>query len=103
MPITAPPISWPAELSERGPAEDAAILLTGAADIAGVEFQVMALRVRPNERGPDYRDQVPMAAYEESIEAMLGDIEDLTNSITPQSICMGGARYLLWMVPSARD
>jgi hypothetical protein len=103
MPLPAPSIRWPTELLERGPAEDATILLTGAADIAGAKFQVVALRVHPNERGPDYRDAVPATVYEESIEAMLGDIEDLTNSIAPQSILIGGDRYLLWMVPSADD
>ncbi|HEY5347369.1 MAG TPA: hypothetical protein VIJ72_04180 [Rhizomicrobium sp.] len=101
MPVPSPTIRWPTELREDGPAEDPEILLMGKAEVAGAAFRVMALRVRQDGRTPDYRDGVPDAAYDSGMDAMVGDIEDLADSIGPRLIPMNGAQYLLWMVPSA--
>ncbi len=102
MPIPIPAIQWPAHLAEKGPAEDPAVLLSGQARIGGVSFKVMALRMRDGMRMPDYRPDVSGTLYEDAMEAMVADIEDLVDSMEPELIAVGGASYLLWMVPSAR-
>lgn len=101
MPITAPPIHWPDDFSELGPSEDPAILLKGEARIAGTGFEVMALRLRDGMREPDYRPDLPETLYEQDLESLMGTIEDLTESLAPRLVSIDGARYLLWMVPSA--
>jgi hypothetical protein len=92
---------WPTELEEQGPNEDRGIMLVGYAEVAGKAFKVAALRVYKNSRNPDFLDEVPVSAYEASLEGMLDDVEDLVGSIEPELVVINGAHYLLWMVPSA--
>jgi hypothetical protein len=103
MPIPAPTIVWPTTLREEGPQGDPRILLGADAAVGGAAFRVRALRVRRGHRGPDYRDGVPMNAYEDALDGLLDDIEDLVDSIEPESVTIGDADYLLWMVPVGRD
>jgi hypothetical protein len=102
MPVPTPSIKWPAAFVEAGPPEDAAILLTADAQIAGIVFKVMALRMRAGLRMPDYRDGVAESTYEVAMDGMLDDIEDLVDSLEPELIVLNGTQYLLWMVPGAR-
>ncbi len=103
MPVSAPPIQWPSQLNEQGPAQDPSVMLTGRAEIAGVAFKVTALRMRDGMRIPDYRDDISEAAYEDAIDCAFEDVEDLVGSLDPRLISLNGAQYLLWLVPLARD
>ncbi len=103
MPVPTPSIDWPAAFVEAGPPEDATILLTADAQIAGTVFNVMALRMRAGRRMPDYRDGVAESTYEVALDGMLDDIEDLVGSLEPELIVLNDAQYLLWMVPRARN
>ena len=104
MPIPVPPIGWPANFMEQGPAEDPTILLKARADIAGTGFVVTALRVRQDGRLPDYLDDVPEDSYEAAMDALVGDIEDFVGSIDLSLLIINNATYLLWMVRRlARD
>lgn len=101
MPVPAPTITWPAKFVEAGPAEDATMMLICEAEIAGVVFKVTALRMRAGMRTPDYPDELSESEYELELGGMVEDVEDLVDSMRPQLINIGGAQYLLWMVPSA--
>jgi len=99
MRVSAPAIRWPTELATAGPAQDPMIVLAGRAEIDGVGFRVTALRMREGMRLPDYRAGVPEGAYEDALERMVDDIEDLVDSLGPQRVVINDAHYLLWMVP----
>jgi CIC family chloride channel protein len=58
MPIRSPAVRWPDKLETKGPQEDATILLTGPATVAGVPYVVSAVRVRPGRRAPHYRENL---------------------------------------------
>lgn len=103
MTIPTPAIIWPAAFTEEGPPEDASILLTGEARVAGIAFNVMALRMRPGLRTPDYREDVAQSTYESAMDNMVDDIEDLVDSLEPELIVLNAAQYLLWMVPAAHE
>jgi hypothetical protein len=103
MQIAAPTVEWPFELSDAGPPEDPAIMLLGDAKISGAHFKITALRMREGLRAPDYRKDVPKFLYEAALDSMADDIEDLIGSLRPELIVIGDAKYLLWMVPAARD
>jgi hypothetical protein len=103
MTIPTPAIAWPHALTEEGPPEDASILLSGEARIAGIAFHVMAVRMRPGLRTPDYRDGVASSTYESAMDGMVDDIEDLVDSLEPELISLNAAQYLLWMVPAAHE
>jgi hypothetical protein len=102
MPIIAPSIQWPSVLDEMGPDEDTSILLIGHASISGVEFVVTAVRMQEGSREPDYREAVAIAKYE-SLDSKIGDIEDLAESWTLETIPINDAQYLVWMVPVAKS
>jgi hypothetical protein len=90
-------------LREEGPARDPTILLGAEAMIDGVAFDVRALRVRQGHRGPDFREEVPQSDYQDALDSLLDDIEDLVGSIVLSPVAISGAQYLLWMVPAATD
>jgi hypothetical protein len=100
MLIPAPAIRWPVSFVEEGPVEDPAIMLSGAVEIGSTHFRVSALRMRDGLRMPDYRDGVPESAYEDAMDGMLDDVEDLVDSMEPELLTIGAAQYLLWMVPA---
>lgn len=101
MPIQAPAMRWPRELQDQGPARDPTLLLLGEAMVAGKPFKIMALRMRRESRGPDFREDVLEEEYAASLENMVEDIEDLVDSIEPPLVVINGSHYLLWMVPQA--
>jgi pimeloyl-ACP methyl ester carboxylesterase len=103
MRIPAPKIEWPPEFATEGPDQDPTIMLSGHARIADVGFRIIALRMRKGFRSPDYREDVPDSAYQEVLERMVDDIEDLIDSLAPCLITIDNAEYLLWMVPDARE
>ncbi|HEY4124450.1 MAG TPA: hypothetical protein VGM36_07535 [Rhizomicrobium sp.] len=103
MAVPTPAIAWPHALTEEGPPEDAGILLTGEARIAGIAFNIMAVRMHPGLRTPDYRDDLDPGVYENIMDSMVDDIEDLVDSLEPELISLNAAQYLLWMVPAAHD
>jgi hypothetical protein len=103
MHISAPAIQWPTELYPAGPRADPAIVLNGDAEVSGVRFRIMAIRMREGYRSPDYKEGVPRSAYESTLDSMADDIEDLIGSLGHALVTLNGAQYLLWMVPAARD
>ena len=103
MYIPAPAIQWPAELYTAGPPADPAIVLSGDAKVSDVRFRIMAIRMREGHRAPDYKEGVPRSAYESALDSMADDIEDLIGSLGHPLVRLNGARYLVWMVPAARD
>ncbi len=103
MTVPLPEIQWPTVLACAGPEEDRGILLAGTATVGGVAFSVTAVRMREGQRSPDYREDIPESDYEDAFERMVGDIEDLAESISPRLLAINGSMYLLWMVPTPRD
>ena len=100
MHLRAPEIQWPSSFDALGPADDPSILLVGEAKIEGVDFVVTAIRMRDGMRMPDYREGVPVSAYEAAIDSMREEIEVLASTMEPALIPFQGGQYLLWMVPS---
>lgn len=101
MTVRCPPILWPSELKENGPPEDPTILLTGSAKIGVASYQVMAIRVRPDLRlQPDLRDDVPKAAYEDSLlYSRLDELGYLAEALSLATIPLEAGSYVIWMVP----
>jgi len=88
--VPCPTVEWPSFLEECGPAEDPSILLRGTARIGGTRVAVVAIRIKPElRRAPDYRQDVPSAAYETgALDTMLEEFEYLTDELT---VVAGGA------------
>jgi len=103
MNVLAPKMEWPGEFKAEGPDQDPTVVLIGEAKVAGVAFRIMALRMLEGLRTPDYREGVPRCLYQDALERMVDDIEDLVDSIAPCLIRINEAQYLLWMVPGARE
>lgn len=83
MPVQCPSCQWPSSFSERGPAEDPSILLSGTARIAQGSVQILAIRTsRDSGRIPDYKSDVPRECYQELgsvLEQVLQDLEYLAS------------------------
>ena len=103
MAVPAPAIQWPEKLEEMGPEADPGIMLTGAARVADVPFEIVALRMREGMRLPDFLSGLPELEYDVALCEMIGEIEYLAGSIEPNRVEIRGAPYLLWMVPSTRS
>ncbi len=83
MAVPCPQLEWPHFLEECGPAEDPSILLTGTARLGGTSVAVVAIRIALGRtRVPDYRPDVPEAAYETSaLETILEELDYLAQEI----------------------
>ncbi len=101
--IGLPQIDWPPVFDKAGPAGDPEIMLTATARLGSIEFAVTAVRMHEGLRTPDYRDEVPKSVYAAALDPMVDDIENLVESIRPKLLPINGARYLLWMVPTAAE
>lgn len=101
--IDLPQIDWPEAFEKAGPAGDPEIMLTASAKLGGIDFAVTAVRMHQGLRMPDYRDGVPKKVYEATLDSMVDDIENLTDSICPKLLPINGAHYLVWMVPTPAD
>jgi hypothetical protein len=83
MAVSCPPLEWPPFLEEGGPAEDPSIVLTGTARIGGTSVAVVAIRIAAGRtRVPDYRPDVPEAAYEAgALETILEELDYLAQQV----------------------
>jgi hypothetical protein len=83
MAVACPQVEWPPFLEESGPAEDPSILLTARARIGDASAAVVAVRIAPGRtRVPDYRADVPDAAYETGqLETILEELECLAQEV----------------------
>jgi hypothetical protein len=114
MAVPCPNCRWPAELDERGPAEDPAILLTGTAYIGTIPVLVLAVRIDPNTgRLPDYKPGVPRAAYAggrfdvvlevlmDELEYIASELDDLLGESRPSTVQLPGGLYRLCTLPAS--
>jgi hypothetical protein len=114
MPILCPNCRWPAELDERGPAEDPAILLTGTAYLGSTPLQIVAIRIDPTSgRVPDYKPDVPAAAYAGSqvdvaLSVLLDEFEYVVNELgdvlgegQPSTVALPSGAYRLCALPAS--
>jgi hypothetical protein len=101
MSIPCPPIRWPSTLEDAGPPEDPTILLSATAQVAGTPFRLTAIRVDPRLRFmPDYQQDVDPAAYPESLEALLEDVGNLSDTDCVTTIRLETGPYVMWMAPA---
>jgi len=99
MQVPTPPVQWPSEFIAEGPVQDPTILLTGRAEIGNAAYRIQAVRMRKGMRSPDYRSDVPQSAYNESLDRVVDDVQDIIESLSPQLVQIGEGHYLLWLVP----
>lgn len=105
MPVRCPPCQWPAALEERGPPEDASILLTAAARFGDAAMQIVAIRINTELRwAPDYKPEVAAAAYQANgFDAMLETVlEELENVGAAFGELLGESRSSILELPPGR-
>jgi hypothetical protein len=109
MAVRCPAIKWPDVLEECGPEQDPEIVLKGTAHIGATQLEVVAIRIDPRfRRTPDYKPEVPEAAYDiEALEAALDELEYVIEAlgavtgVAEQSIVnLPGGPYVIWMLPA---
>ena len=109
MAVPCPRLEWPPFLEEGGPPEDPSILLTGTARIGGTAVAVVAIRISPGRtRMPDYRQDVPAAAYEAAaLETILDELEYLAQEIgavmaggEPGLVQLATGPYVMGVLPA---
>ena len=101
MSTPCPPIRWPAEFEETGPAEDPSIILSAFAHVGSIPFRIVAIRIEPRLRFmPDYRpDRAPTAYDSVTLEALLGEVGEIAGTDHPRTVELGTGSYVMWMVP----
>jgi hypothetical protein len=113
MPVQCPSCQWPADFSERGPAEDPSILLLGTARIAQASMQIVAIRIsRDSARLPDYRSEVPRECYEvnglatllelalEDFEYLADEFVEVTGDGNSEIVELTTGTYTIFALPS---
>jgi hypothetical protein len=109
MAVACPPVEWPKLLEEQGPAEDPGIVLKGTARIGGAPVEIVAIRVDlERRRMPDYRSDVPRAAYEtaalettlEELECVTQELSALTGVAERSIVRFATGSYVLFVLPA---
>ena len=113
MPVPCPNCRWPAELDERGPAEDPAILLSGTAYLGATPVQIVAIRIDPaGGRVPDYKPGHPGAhadnAFDETLGVLLdeleyvaGELDELLGPCELGTVELASGVYRLCAIPAS--
>lgn len=102
MPIRLPETTWPSQLTEEGPPEDPAVLLSGMASIGPAPHRVLAVRINPSTLSVDYRADLDEAVYAEyQLEEMVDDLTFLDELDASVLVPMGAGEYVVWMMPYA--
>jgi len=101
MTVLCPTAQWPTSLREAGPQQDPAILLRGAASVAGAPYALLAIRIDPARMAPDLREDVPASAYAQTEVAEIMDALMSWTAITEQVLVpLDDGFYALLMLPA---
>ena len=101
MTVRSPQFKWIGDLEELGPPGDPSILLVGQASIGASPCTVKAVRVRANQRIPDYRDNVGSDDYAPlALEALLQELEILADTIQMEQVTLDTGTYVICVIPS---
>lgn len=111
MAVQCPAIEWPNFLDACGPQQDPDIVLKGTVYIGATPLQIVAIRIDPQRRRtPDYKPDVPEAAYcTAALETTLDEFEYVTEQLAEMTgaaersiVYLPTGPYVICIVPARR-
>lgn len=111
MAVQSPSIKWPNVLEGCGPEQDPDILLKGTVEIGATPLQIVAIRIDPQRRRtPDYKPDVPEAAYHtaalettlDELEYVTEELAEVTGAAERSIVYLPTGPYVICVLPAQR-
>ena len=101
MAVRIPPLRWPVELTEEGPAEDPNILLGATVDIAKTRYKINAMRVDLRYWEPDFHRNLDDHVYADyRLDAIFEELVVFNDFDRRSVVHLDEGEYIFWMVPA---